>query len=147
MHALSENRRAKFDYEILETFEAGIELLGTEVKSVKESRINLAGSYALVREGGAWLINADIPAYQPKNAPQDYDPKRSRRLLLHKEEIKGLAGKLHEKGLSLLPLQAYLKHGIIKLELGLGRSRKKHDKRELLKARAAGREMRKNLAR
>lgn len=139
---LAENRRARFDYEILETFEAGISLFGYEVKSVKAGRVNLGGSYAVARKNEVWLLNAQIPAYQPKNAPQDYDDKRSRRLLLHREEIKKLIGQLHEKGLSLLPLRAYLKRGLIKIELGLGRSRKKQDKRELLKKRVHEREMR-----
>lgn len=142
MGFLSENRKARFDYEIIDTFEAGIELLGTEVKSAKEGRLNLSGSYAIIRNGQARLLNADIPAYQPKNAPKDYDPKRTRRLLLHADEIKNLTGKLQEKGLSLLPLNAHLKKGIIKIELGLGRARKKHDKREVLKKRAHEREMR-----
>jgi len=142
MHILSEHRRAKFDYAILKTFEAGIELLGTEVKSVKESRMNLAGTYVHVRGGEAWLLNADIPAYQPKNAPKDYVPLRSRRLLLRKEEIRSLEGKLHEKGLSLIPLKAYLKRGIIKLEIGLVRNKKTRDKRETLKKAAHLREMR-----
>src|SRR3989344_5995193 len=100
MKVLSENRRARFDYDIIETYEAGIELIGTEVKSVKQNRLNLAGSYGIIRENEAWLLNADIPPYQPKNAPPDYDSKRSRRLLLHEKEIKALTGKLHEKGLS-----------------------------------------------
>ncbi len=142
MKILSENRRARFDYEVLETFEAGIELLGTEVKSAKESRVNLSGSHAVIRGGEAWLLNADIPPYQPKNAPEDYDPKRTRRLLLHQSEIKSLTGKLHEKGLALVPLLAYLKNGLIKIELGLAKSRKKRDKREVLKKRAHEREMR-----
>jgi SsrA-binding protein len=142
MKVLSENRRALFDYEILEKFESGIELIGTEVKSAKESRVNLSGSYGVVRHGEAWLLNTDIPPYQPKNAPKDYNPKRTRRLLLHRSEIKSLTGKLHEKGLSLLPLKAYLKNGIIKIELGLAKSRKKHDKREVLKKRAHAREIR-----
>ncbi len=142
MKDLAENRRARFDYAILETYEAGIELLGTEVKSIKSGRMSLGGSYAVLRGGEAWLLNADIPPYQPKNAPPDYDPKRSRRLLLHHSEIKNLMGKLHEKGLTLFPLRAYLQKGFIKIELGLGRSRKKSDKRELLKKRAHEREMR-----
>ncbi len=138
--ALSENRRARFDYEIEETFEAGLELLGTEVKSVKNNRMDLGGSYALIRGGEVWLTNSKIPAYQPGNAPKDYDPERSRRLLLKKEEIKELTGKLSQKGYALLPLRAYLKKGFIKLELGLGRSKKKSDKRETIKKRELDRE-------
>lgn len=142
MKTLSENRRARFDYEITETYEAGIELLGTEVKSVKQGRVNISGSYALIRNDEAWLVNADIPAYQPKNAPADYNATRARKLLLNRAEIKNLAGKLHEKGLALLPLNIHIKRGLVKIELGLGRSRKKGDKRELLKKRATEREMR-----
>ncbi|MBI4095172.1 MAG: SsrA-binding protein SmpB [Candidatus Liptonbacteria bacterium] len=142
MKVLSENRRAKFDYETLDTYEAGIELLGTEVKSAKLGRINLSGGHAIVRKDGVWLVGIEIPAYQPKNAPQDFDAKRTRRLLLHASEIKNLIGKLHEKGLSLIPLRAYLKNSLVKIELGLARSRKKHDKRELLARRAHEREIR-----
>ena len=139
---ITTNKRAYFDYQILETIEAGIELKGFEVKAIKTGRINLAGAYAIIRDNQAWLINADIPAYQPKNAPVDYDSKRSRRLLLRDSEIKNLAGKLHEKGLNLLPLEAHLKKGFIKITLGLGKSRKKSDKREVLKKRAHEREIR-----
>lgn len=141
MKPIAENRRAGFDYEILEKYEAGIGLSGQEVKSVKNGRFNLAGSYAIPKNGELWLVNADIPAYQPKNAPADYNSGRSRKLLLHKNEIKTLVGRLQQKSLSLVPLRAYLKNGFIKLELGLGKSRKKSDKREFLKKRSAEREM------
>lgn len=142
MKILSENRRASFDYEILEKFEAGIELIGQEVKSAKSGQFNLSASYAVVKNGQAELLNAQIPAYQPKNAPADYDPERTRHLLLHSSEIKNLSGRLHEKGLSLIPLKAYLKKNLIKLELGLARSKKKRDKRESLKKKAHLREIR-----
>lgn len=141
MKPIAENRRAGFDYEILEKYEAGIALSGQEVKSAKSGRFNLAGSYAIPKNGEFFLVNADIPPYQPKNAPADYAPSRSRKLLLRKSEIKTLVGKLQQKSLSLIPLRAYLKNGFIKLELGLGKSRKKSDKRELLKKRASEREM------
>lgn len=142
MKILSENRRARFDYEILETYEAGIELIGQEVKSVKGGQFNLSASYVIVKNGQAELLNAQIPAYQPKNAPADYDPERTRHLLLHSSEIKSLSGRLHEKGLNLIPLKAYLKKNLIKLELGLARSKKKHDKREALKKKTVDRETR-----
>lgn len=141
---ITTNKRAYFDYEILETYEAGIELLGFEVKSIKTGRINLAGSYVLINKNEAWLLNTDIPPYQPKNTPEDYNPKRTRRLLLRKIEIDNLIGKTHEKGLTLIPLKVYTKgRGIIKLEIGLGKSRKKKDKRDLLKKREDKKEMRK----
>lgn len=138
---ISTNKRAYFDYDILETLEAGIELKGFEVKSVKSGRINLAGSYVVIKDGGAWLLNADIPAYQPENAPENYDPQRSRRLLLKKSEIKNLIGRAQEKGLTLLGLKVYTKRQKIKLEIGLAKSRKKKDKRELLKKRDIEREI------
>ena len=141
MMVIATNKRAHFDYEILETYEAGIELYGFEVKSIKSGRINLAGSYAIIRNNEVWLINADIPPYQPKNAPEDYDSKRSRRLLLGKKEIKTLIGKTVEKGLTLMPLKVYTKERKIKIEIGLAKSRKKADKRELIKKREAEREI------
>jgi SsrA-binding protein len=142
---ISANKRAYFDYEILETYEAGVELLGFEVKSIKSGRINLAGSYAIIRNNQAWLLNADIPPYQPKNTPPDYDSKRTRRLLLNKSEIKNLIGRIQEKGLTLLPLKVYTKGktGKIKIEIGLAKSRKRYDKRELIKKREVRKEMRK----
>ncbi|MEK7548873.1 MAG: SsrA-binding protein SmpB [Patescibacteria group bacterium] len=141
MPVITINKRAYFDYEILETFEAGIELFGFEVKSVKNGRINLAGSYAIIRGGEIWLINTDIPAYQPKNAPPDYNAKRNRRLLLKKKEIEFLIGKTVEKGLTLVPLKVYTKERKIKIEIGLTKNRKKKDKRELIKKREAEREI------
>lgn len=139
---ITTNKRAYFDYQILETYEAGIELKGFEVKSIKNGRINLAGSYAIIRNNEIWLLNADIPAYQPKNAPENYDSKRTRRLLLKKSEIKNLIGRIHEKGLTLTPLKVYTKNHRVKMEIGLGKSRKKADKRELIKKRDIKREIR-----
>ncbi|KKR89294.1 MAG: SsrA-binding protein [Candidatus Wolfebacteria bacterium GW2011_GWA2_42_10] len=141
MPIIAENKKARFDYEILETYEAGLELKGFEVKSIKSGRINLVGSYAIIRNNEAWLINADIPPYQPKNAPLDYNSKRNRRLLLKKSEIKNLIGRIHEKGLTLMPLKIYTKNSKIKIEICLGKSRKKADKRELIRKREIGREI------
>src|SRR3989344_2259397 len=98
MMVIATNKRAHFDYEILETYEAGIELYGFEVKAVKTGHINLTGSFAVIRNTEAWLLNATIPPYQAKNTPTDYDPTRSRRLLLHKSEIKELIGASVQKG-------------------------------------------------
>lgn len=140
---ITTNKRAYFDYQILENYEAGIELKGFEVKSIKNGRINLAGSYAILKDNQLWLLNTDIPPYQPKNMPADYDSKRTRRLLLKKSEIKGLIGKTHEKGLTLVPLKVYTKNRIIKVEIGLGKIRKKQDKRELLKKREDEKSIRK----
>lgn len=140
---ITTNKRAYFDYQILETYEAGIELKGFEVKAIKSGRINLAGSYVFIRNNQAWLLNADIPPYQPKNTPADYDSKRTRRLLLNKSEIKNLIGRVQEKSLTLVPLKVYTKAktGKIKIEIGLAKSRKKADKRELIKKREVEREI------
>lgn len=145
MNDIAVNRRAYFDYEILETYEAGIELFGFEVKAVKTGHINLAGSYAVIRNSEAWLLNATIPAYQPKNTPPDYDPTRSRRLLLHKSEIKELIGKAAQKGLTIVPLKVYTKRGRVKILVGLAKHRKKADKREVIKRREAEREIKRSL--
>ena len=141
MNDVSVNRKARFDYEILETYEAGIELFGFEVKSVKTGRLNLTGSFAVIKDREAWLLNANIPAYQPQNAPADYDPNRSRRLLLHKSEIKELIGKSAQKGLTLVPLKVYTKRNRVKILLGLGKHKKKTDKREQIKKREAVRDI------
>lgn len=141
MSDLAVNRRAQFDYEILSTYEAGISLFGFEAKAVKTGRINLAGAYTIIRGGEAWLINATIPPYQVTNAPADYDPTRTRRLLLHKSEIKELIGSAAEKGLTIVPLKVYTKNNLIKVSLGLGRRKKKGDKRESIKRRETEREI------
>lgn len=138
---ITKNKRAYFDYQILETYEAGIELLGFEVKAIKSGRINLAGSYVVIRDNQAWLLNADIPPYQPLNTPAGYDSKRTRRLLLKSAEIKSLIGRTQEKGLTLVPLKVYTKNRRIKLEIGLGKSKKKADKREAIKKRDIEREI------
>ena len=145
MPDLSVNRRAQFDYEILSTYEAGISLFGFEAKAVKTGRINLAGAYALIRGNEAWLLNATIPPYQVANTPPTYDPTRTRRLLLHKSEIKALIGGSTEKGLTIVPLKVYTKNNLVKVLLGLGRHKKKADKRESIKRRETEREIERTL--
>ncbi len=141
MKALAQNKKAKFDYSILETIEAGIVLQGFEVKAVKSGKMNLTGSYARVKGNEVWLVNASIQPYQPGNTPKDYDPERTRHLLLTKKEIKRLTGKEHESGLTLVPLRAYIKGRLVKLELGLARHKKTRDKREVITKREAEREI------
>jgi SsrA-binding protein len=140
-NTIAENRRARFDYEILQKYEAGIELKGHEVKSAKGGRFQVAGAHVLIRDGEAWLVNSHIPPYQAGNTPPDYEEDRARRLLLSKDEIKELQGALIDKSRHVIPLRAYLKHGLIKLELGLGHTRKKSDKREVIKKRTHRREI------
>ena len=145
MKIFAENKKAYFNYQILEKFEAGIVLAGYEVKSIKSGRINLAGSYVIIKNEEAYLINASIPPYQPKNVPPEYDPSRQRKLLLKKKEIKYLIGKTRQKGLTLVPLKMYTKKREVKLEFGVAKGKKKADKRELIKKREVKREIRKAL--
>ncbi len=142
MKYLSENKNAYIEYEILSTYEAGIELLGSEVKSIMSRGVSLRGVYAVLKNNEVWVINCDISPYQPKNTPQEYNTKRSRKLLLHKSEIKELIGKTKEKGLTLIPLRMYKKGSRVKIEIGLARHRKKWDKREVIRKREMEREIR-----
>ena len=145
MPTLTKNKKAYHDYRILEEFEAGLVLNGQEVKSIREGRISLKGSYIVVREEEAFLIGVNIPPYQPKNAPEDYNPKRSRKLLLTKKQIKYLMGKSNERGLTLVPLKVYTKKGLIKLKFGVCRGKKKWDKRKKIKDREIDRNLRRRL--
>ncbi|MBU4030782.1 SsrA-binding protein SmpB, partial [Patescibacteria group bacterium] len=114
MPTLAINPRARYDYEILDTYEAGVVLIGQEVKAIKRGSISLKGAYVAIRNNEAWLINAQVSPYQPKNTPADYDSTRSRKLLLHKREIKELIGKTKQKGLTLTPIRVYTKQNQIK---------------------------------
>lgn len=129
------NRKARFNYEILETCEAGIELKGYEVKALKAGRGNITAAHVIIRGNEAWLVNAHISPYQHNNTPADYEPTRTRRLLLNADEIKLLAGKIYKTGLTIIPLKVYNKNRLVKIELGLGRGKKKADKREAIKKR------------
>jgi len=141
----AENRKARFDYEILEKYKAGIELLGTEVKSIRSGKMSLEGAFVIVRGGEAFLINANIPPYQPKNTPKDYDPLRNRKLLLTKKEIDELVGSEKNKSLTIVPISVYTKGRKIKIEIALVKGKKKHDKRESIKKRETEREIRRTL--
>jgi len=141
MKVLAENKKAYFNYEILEKFEAGISLIGQEVKSIKTRGVSLTGSYVVLKDNEVFWIGINIPPYQPKNAPKDYEPARTRKLLLKKSEIKYLIGKTRQKGLTLVPLRVYTKNGKIKLEFGIAKGKKKADKRELIKKRDVEREI------
>jgi SsrA-binding protein len=142
---ITKNKKAYFNYTILEKFEAGLVLIGQEVKSIKLGRVNLAGSYVVLKDNEFYLIGCNVPPYQPKNAPPDYNPERPRKLLLKKSEIKYLVGKSRQKGLTLVPLRLYTKRGKIKLEFGVAKGKKKADKREQIKRREAEREMEREL--
>lgn len=139
MKPISKNKKAFFDFEVLEKFEAGLVLRGFEVKAIKTGRINLTGSHIIIRQNEAWLVGASVPPYQPKNTPESYDPQRTRKLLLSKDEIKRLTGRIQEKGLTLTPLSVYTNHGKVKLEFALARGKKLHDKRQKISERESRR--------
>ncbi|MEK7176002.1 MAG: SsrA-binding protein SmpB [Patescibacteria group bacterium] len=145
MSAQIKNRKAFFDYEILKRFTAGIELLGLEVKSIRAGKINLRDAFIAVRGSEAYLVNADVPAYQPKNAPQEYDALRPRKLLLSKEEIAELSEAEGTKGLTIVPLSVYNKGRFLKLDLAIARGKKKFDKRQAIKKRDVERELKRKL--
>ncbi len=145
MPTLAKNKKAYYDYEVLEKFEAGLVLTGQEVKAIREGKISLKGSYVVIRGQEAFLIGVKVPPYQPKNSPDDYDPERKRKLLLTKKQIKYLMGKSNERGLTLVPLKVYTKQGLIKLKFGVCRGKKKHDKRKKIKDREIDRNLRRKI--
>ena len=138
------NRRARHDYIIDETYEAGLVLQGSEVKSLRQGKANLVDSYARIIRGECLLLNTHISPYAAANR-FNHDPTRTRKLLLHKQQIRRLTGKVRERGLTLIPLRLYFKDGRAKVELGLARGKKLYDKRETLRKRAAQREVERSL--
>lgn len=137
---ITTNRRARFDYTILETFEAGIVLTGSEVKSLREGRANLKDAYGIVKDDEVWMVGAHISPYAFAR-DGGHEPGRARKLLLHRFEIRKIASRLAEKGLTLVPLQMYFKEGKAKVEVALAKGKARYDKRETLKRRQADREM------
>jgi SsrA-binding protein len=134
------NRRARFEYAVEETLEAGIVLTGTEIKSIRAGRANLAEAYARIERGEAWLIGAHIAPYEQGNR-NNHEPTRTRKLLLHRDQIAELAGRTQAKGFTLVPLKLYIRDGMAKLELGIARGRKSHDKRRVIAERDVRREL------
>lgn len=143
LHTMSlvSNKKARFNYEVLETFDAGVELFGHEVKSLRLGRGKLEGAHVVVRGGEAYLVGASIAPFQPSNTPKEYDPERPRRLLLTRSELKALIGIEASKGLTLVPLSLYNKGRYLKLSFASVRGKKKYDKREDIKKRESDREM------
>ncbi len=142
---LAENKRARFDYDVLEDYEAGIELLGLEVKSLKAHGATLDGSHVTIRGGEAYIMQMSIPPYQPSNTPADYDPLRNRRLLLTKAQIRDLAAVEAGKGLTIVPLKVYNKGRKVKVSIAIVRGKKKFDKRESIKRRESDRDIHRTL--
>jgi len=145
MSKFAENRKAYFNYEILEKITAGIELLGFEVKAIKAGQITLDGSYVVIRGGEAFLIGSAVTSLQPKNTPKDYDERRNRKLLLTKKELRYLSGKEKQNGLTIVALSVYNMGHKIKVELGLAKGKRKSDKRETIKKRESDREINRTL--
>ncbi|MCP4135151.1 MAG: SsrA-binding protein SmpB [bacterium] len=138
------NKKARFEYEIIETFEAGIALRGTEVKSIRQKKVSIQESYGKINAGEAYIVGMNIAEYEMGNR-FNHEPLRERKLLLHKHEIKRLTGKLKEKGLTLVPLKLYFKNGKVKVLLGLGKGKAKYDKRKTIQKRDADRDMQRDL--
>jgi len=143
---LVENRKARHDYEIIETLDAGLVLTGTEIKSLRGGKGNLRDSYARVENGEVWIHNFHISPYAQGNR-QNVDPLRVRKALLHREEIRRLIGKTREKGLTIIPLKIYLDHGLAKVEFGLARGKRQYDKRDAIAERETDRERERALKR
>jgi len=141
MKALTENRRSTYNYEILETYDAGLVLFGFEVKAIKTGHVSLVGSFVTLKNKELFLTNALIPPYQPKNTPTDYEQSRPRKLLLKRSEINSLIGKLKVKGLTLIPIRLYTKKNKIKLTFGVAKGKRKIDKREGIKKRDVERDI------
>lgn len=141
---LAQNKKASHDYHILETIEAGMVLTGTEIKSIRASRINLKDSFAQIKNNQAWLMNVHISPYDQGNQ-FNHDPLRNRKLLLHKKEIQQLAAKVANKGITLVPLKVYIKHGFAKVLIGVAQGKHDYDKRETIKRRDQEREIRRTL--
>ncbi len=147
MTTVVKNKKAFFNYHILETMEAGIALTGREVKGIRSGKASLSGAFVSLKNGEVYLVNSIISPYQPKNTPEDYDAKRDRKLLLKKGEINRLAGKTQEKGTTVIPLRIYKKKNFLKVELGVAKGKKKYDKRETIKKREVDRDIRRRMKR
>ena len=137
---ITDNKKARFDYEIVEKFEAGVVLTGSEVKSLRDGAVNLKDSYISFRNGEAFLQNAHISEYKASSY-NNHSPERLRKLLMHRDEINKIMGRVQEKSLSCVPLKLYFKKGRVKVEIGLGRGKKKHDKRQSIKKKESDREL------
>ncbi len=143
---IATNRKARHDYIIEDSYEAGLVLTGSEIKSIRAGQVNLRDGYAAVREGEVWLLNVHITPYKQASY-QNHEPRRERKLLLHRREINRLTGKLQEKGLTLVPLRIYLKNSRAKVELGLARGKKSYDKRQTLREKSDRRQIERALGR
>lgn len=140
IQSIARNKRARFDYHILETWEAGLVLTGTEVKSLRDGRANISDAYGVIKDGEAFLLNLHISQYD-RGGYTNHEPARTRKLLLHRKEIRRLIGAVERQGLTLIPLELYFKNGVAKVALALGKGKQLHDKRETERSRDADREI------
>jgi SsrA-binding protein len=140
IQSIARNKRAKFDYHILETFEAGLVLKGTEVKSLRDGRANISDAYGIIKDGEAYLLNLHISPYESRGYA-NHEPDRTRKLLLHRKEIRRLIGAVERQGLTLIPLELYFKKGMAKVALALGKGKQLHDKRDTQREREVAREI------
>jgi SsrA-binding protein len=140
IQSIARNKRARFDYEILDTWEAGLVLTGTEVKSLRDGRANISDAYGIVKDGEVFLLNLHISPYE-RGGYTNHEPARTRKLLLHRKEIRRLIGAVERQGLTLVPLELYFKNGVAKVALALGKGKKLHDKRDTERSKDAEREM------
>lgn len=145
MATLATNKKARFDYEILETIEAGLQLIGPEVKSIKAGHVQLKGSFLHIHKSELWLKGAFVSSYKPAGNQDGYDPYRDRKVLVHRRELKRLIGKRQSEGLTLVPLSIYTKGDLIKLEFAVARGKKKYEKRETIKKRDVQRDIRERM--
>ena len=145
MATLATNKRARFDYDLLETTEGGLMLTGSEVKAAKLGHIDMKGSYLSIRNGELWIRNMHIGKYGPAGAQEHYNPTRDRKVLVHKKEIRSLIGKHEAQGLTIVPIRVYTKNGLVKLAFALARGKKKYEKRETIKKRDTERQMREEM--
>jgi len=145
MPSLIKNKKATFNYHILERMEAGLVLSGQEVKAIRHGKASLFGAYVTVKGEECFLVNCNISPYQPKNTSSDYNSRRKRKLLLKKQEIDHLLGKTKEKGITLIPLSIYTRKNFLKLEVGIAKGKKKYDKREAIKKREIDRDLRRKM--
>ena len=143
---IARHRRATYDYEIHTRYEAGLVLTGTEIKSLRQGKGSIAQGYVRPRDGELWLVGADIPLYEPANR-YNHEPTRDRKLLLHKRELRALSEAFEQRGLTIVPLHLYLHRGLAKLEIGVGRGRRRHDKRQVIARRQADRQIQRAIRR
>lgn len=139
------NKKAYFNYEIAEKLEAGLVLKGSEVKSIRDGKVSIAEAYARMKNGEVWVVGMDVAPYPQAGPYNNHEPRRPRKLLLHRSEIRKLAGKIQQKGLTLVPLALYFKDGYAKLEIGVARGKKQYDKRQTIKDREADRDLRRRM--